>query len=249
MHDERAARAKRDSEALARLAAERVEREARHLGAERVEELGELGVVAQDVRGAELHQQLLGALEALVVGDEVDRADLEHVAQLDDRLADGQVGAVLDDRVARAQVAVVLEQAVRGAQRARARVVLRGQQLRGHLEQALRVGDRERRPAADGLEARVGQRDHPVLHLDDLLLLGLREAGQVLTVLRHRRVGPAEVLRGRHDDADALDAGDRRQRISSHLLRVRLNGGKSLRMVSGVCTRSRSSSLTHAASM
>ena len=47
----------------------------------------------------------LRRLEAVVVRDEVDRADLEQLAQLDDRLARRQVGAVLDERVAGAQVA------------------------------------------------------------------------------------------------------------------------------------------------
>ena len=96
---------------------------------------------------------------------------------------------------------------VRGAERSRARKVLRRQQRRRHFEQPLRVADAEGRPAADGGEAGVGQRDHPVLHLElQLLLLGLLREHCALRL--RRLLVCADVLRGGDDDTDALDAGD-----------------------------------------
>ena len=126
VHDERAARAQRDGEALARVAAERVERE-RGISEPSASRNSRAWVVAQYVRRAQLHEQLLGTLEPcgdgpstldeseseraaalyatpqilgrraslarahLIVGDQIDGADLEHVAQLDHRLARRQV--------------------------------------------------------------------------------------------------------------------------------------------------------------
>ena len=59
MRDERASRAQRDGEAAARVAAVRVEGEARHVRPDGAEELAELGVVAQHVRRAEAVEDLL----------------------------------------------------------------------------------------------------------------------------------------------------------------------------------------------
>ena len=41
-----------------------------------------------------------------------------------------------------------------------------------HLEQTVPICDHERGPTTDGLQPGVRQRDHPILHLEDLLLPG-----------------------------------------------------------------------------
>mmetsp|Transcript_29945 Transcript_29945/g.63120 ORF Transcript_29945/g.63120 Transcript_29945/m.63120 type:complete len:372 (+) Transcript_29945:578-1693(+) len=121
VHHEGAARTQGEHHPPAVVAAETVDRQARHHLSECVEQLGGLGVVAQHVRRAELSQHVARAIEPRVVGDQVDAPDLEHLAQLDDRLSDRLVCRVLDDRVPRLEAAVVLEEAVGGAERARAR--------------------------------------------------------------------------------------------------------------------------------
>ena len=83
-----------------------------------------------------LHEQLLCVFEAVVIIDQIDRPDLQHVAELYDCLAHREIGHVLDDRVLGPQVAVVLEQAVGGAERAGASVVLKRKQSSWHLEYA-----------------------------------------------------------------------------------------------------------------
>ena len=123
------------------------------------------------------------------------------------RACEGEWGRRDGQRIARRELRAESRRGVRGAERSRARKVLRRQQRRRHFEQPLRVADAEGRPAADGGEAGVGQRDHPVLHLElQLLLLGLLREHCALR-LRRLLVG-ADVLRGGDDDADALDAGD-----------------------------------------
>ena len=67
MRDERASGAQRDGEASARVAAVRVEREARHVRADGAEELAELGVVAQHVRRAEAVEDLVRVMVGLRV--------------------------------------------------------------------------------------------------------------------------------------------------------------------------------------
>ena len=59
VRDERASRAQRDGEASARVAAVRVEGEARHVRPDGAEELAELGVVTQHVRRAEAVEDLV----------------------------------------------------------------------------------------------------------------------------------------------------------------------------------------------
>mmetsp|Transcript_34954 Transcript_34954/g.86989 ORF Transcript_34954/g.86989 Transcript_34954/m.86989 type:complete len:213 (-) Transcript_34954:680-1318(-) len=194
MDDKSAARTQSNGKSFARLAPQRVDGKPGHLVANGLEESRDVGGVAQDQCTAQLHQKVSCALEARVVRDEVDRADLEHLAQLDHRLPSGQVGAVLQDGVARLDGAVVLEDAVGRAQGARAREVLQRQQLRGNFEQPRRVADAQRAPAADRRHARVGQRDHPVLHFQ-----------RARRELRH-------VLGGGEHDADALHSGDGGQR-------------------------------------
>mmetsp|Transcript_470 Transcript_470/g.1627 ORF Transcript_470/g.1627 Transcript_470/m.1627 type:complete len:367 (+) Transcript_470:515-1615(+) len=123
VHDQLAAWPQRDRHTLARLAAQGVDGQARHHLAERLDKLAEPTVVAEHVRGAQLHQLRLDLVERRVVGHQVDGADLEHVAELHHRLADWQVRRVLDDGVAGTQPAKVLEQPVGGAKGARARQV------------------------------------------------------------------------------------------------------------------------------
>ena len=64
---ERASGAEGDREAPARVAAVRVEREARHVRPDGAEELAELGVVAQHVRRAEAVEDLVRVMVGLRV--------------------------------------------------------------------------------------------------------------------------------------------------------------------------------------
>lgn len=105
-------------------------------------------------------------VEAVVVGEKVDRPNLEHLAQLHHRLARRHFGAVLHHRVSRPQPSVVLEHPVGRTKRARASEQGQRQQRRGQLEQPRRVGDGEGGPAAEGGHPRVWKGDHPVLHLE-----------------------------------------------------------------------------------
>ncbi len=74
------------------------------------------------------------------------------------------------------------------------------QRAGGHLEEPRTVADAERRPRADRRLARVGHRDHPVLHLERALL----EVGHV--------------LRGGEHDAHALDPRHRRELLGLPLV-------------------------------
>eukprot|EP00962_Isochrysis_galbana_P052486 scaffold23883_cov103-Isochrysis_galbana.AAC.2 len=155
----------------------------------------------------------LGALEARVIRHQVDGAYLEHLAQLDRGLPHRQIGRVLDDRVSRPERAVVFEKPVGGAQGPRACVVLEGQQLRGHLKEPVGRADRQRAPASDGRPPRVGQRHHPVLDLEAVLVrMHPREAPHRLCRLVGLvDSGERDVLGGGQDDADALAARRSRQ--------------------------------------
>mmetsp|Transcript_50909 Transcript_50909/g.84370 ORF Transcript_50909/g.84370 Transcript_50909/m.84370 type:complete len:252 (-) Transcript_50909:645-1400(-) len=194
MHDQSPSGTESDEHSTPWLATNRIDGHPRHHLPQLTQKLSQLVVVAQHSVRSKFSQQRLGSLKPSVILHQVNRADLEHTAELNDGLANRQISAILNDSISGLEAAVVLEKTICCAESACARVVVERKHLGRHLEQCGRVSDAKSAPATNGLHAGLRLCDDPILDLERVLLVG------------------RYILGGCNDNANSLHPSDGRQR-------------------------------------